>query len=90
MNTINPSWDPYAYALKYSFATLNTYVYPEELKDWLSSSELNKIMDMVKEAEGWLDKYAAFLPTNPKLDALFEEKILGSVINKIGLDRNKI
>ena len=47
-------------------------------------------MDMVKEAEGWLDKYAAFLPTNPKLDALFEEKILGSVINKIGLDRNKI
>jgi hypothetical protein len=55
----NPSWDPYAYALKYSSAlsgTLDTYVYPAELKLWLSSSELNKIMDMVKEAEGWLTK----------------------------------
>jgi hypothetical protein len=47
-------------------------------------------MDMVKEAEGWLVKYAAFLPTTPTLAALFEEKILGSVINKIGLDRAKI
>jgi len=47
-------------------------------------------MDMVKEAEGWLVKYAAFLPANPTLAALFEEKILGSVLNKIGLDRAKI
>ena len=82
----NPSWDPYAYALKYSSATLNTYVYPAELKDWLSSSELNKIIDMVKEAEGWLVKYAAFLPATPTLAALFEEKILGSVVNKIGIN----
>ena len=47
MNT-NPSWDPYAYALKYSDATLDAYVYPVELKQWLSSSELNKIIDMAK------------------------------------------
>jgi hypothetical protein len=48
-------------------------------------------MDMVKEAERWLVKYAAFLtPGTPTLAALFEEKILGSVINKIGLDRAKI
>jgi hypothetical protein len=50
-------------------------------------------MDMVKEAEGWLVKYATFLavsPATPTLAALFEEKILGSVINKIGLDRTKI
>ena len=44
----NPSWDPYAYALKYSDATLDAYVYPVELKQWLSSSELNKIIDMAK------------------------------------------
>lgn len=59
----------------------------------LKASELNKILDIVKEAEGWLVKYATFLatpPATPKLDLLFEEKILGSVINKIGLDRTKI
>ena len=84
----NPSWDPYAYALKYSSATLDTYVYPTELKLWLSSSELNKIMDMVKEAEGWLVKYAAVLVPGsiPTKADLFKEKILGSVINKIGIN----
>ena len=87
----NPSWDPYAYALKYSSApsaTLDTYVYPAELKLWLSSSELNKIMDMVKEAEGWLTKYATVLVPGsiPTKADLFKEKILGSVINKIGIN----
>ena len=86
----NPSWDPYAYALKYSDATLTDYVYPADLKLWLSTSELNKIMDMVKEAEGWIVKYAAFLPQTPTLAALFEEKILGSVLNKLGIATSNI
>jgi len=43
-------------------------------------------MDMVKEAEGWLVKYAAFLPTSPTLANLYAENILGSVLNKIGIN----
>ncbi len=81
--SLNPSWDPYAYALKYSDTTLNDYVYPAELKQWLSSSELNKIMDMVREAEGWLVKYAAQLPN---LSDSFKENVLGSVLDNIGIN----
>jgi hypothetical protein len=47
-------------------------------------------MDMVKQAEGWLGTYAAFLPATPTLEALFAEKILGSVLNKIGININDI
>ena len=42
-------------------------------------------MDMVKEAEGWLVKYAAFLPS-ATLANLYAENILGSVLNKIGIN----
>lgn len=44
-------------------------------------------MDMVKEAEGWIVKYASVLVpgSTPTKADLFKENILGSVLNKIGI-----